>query len=57
MESTAAMPTPEQSQQRIADCEIELRSLWRLLRIAQSMRDAEQARARRGTPGQRRSRS
>jgi hypothetical protein len=41
------LPPPEQLQQRIADCETELKSLRRLLRVTKAMRDAEEARKRR----------
>jgi hypothetical protein len=41
------LPQPEQLRQRIADCELELRSLRRLLRMSIAADDANQARRRR----------
>jgi hypothetical protein len=49
MESTT-VPPPEELLQRINDCEIELKSLRRLLRVSQSLRDANEARQRRTSP-------
>jgi hypothetical protein len=48
------VPQPEVIQQRIADCELELRSLRRLLRMALALQDAEEARQRRAHPVQER---
>jgi hypothetical protein len=41
---TIIIPTDEQIRDRIGSCEIELRALRRLLRVAQHARDAETAR-------------
>jgi hypothetical protein len=41
------LPSPEQIDERIADCELELKSLRRLRRMSQAARDAAQARRRR----------
>ncbi|HTU18787.1 MAG TPA: hypothetical protein VMG10_12065 [Gemmataceae bacterium] len=41
------LPSPDALQRRIADCQAELRSLRRLLRVAQDAYDAEAARRRR----------
>jgi hypothetical protein len=42
---TRTVPPPAQIQQRIADCEAELKALRRMLRLSRAMRDAEVARA------------
>jgi hypothetical protein len=49
---TITIPPPETLQQRISDCETELRSLRRLLRMAKSMQSADEARRRRENPKQ-----
>jgi hypothetical protein len=41
------VPTPDEIVARIAACEQELKSLRRLLRLAQHLRDAHEARQRR----------
>jgi hypothetical protein len=44
---TITIPEPDQLRRRITDCELELKSLRRLLRMSQAMQDAQQARERR----------
>jgi hypothetical protein len=46
---TLTLPPPDEIQERITACEIELKSLRRLLRMSRAMRDAEAARQRRRT--------
>jgi hypothetical protein len=43
------VPPPEQIRRRIADCEVELRSLRRLLRLSAAARAAAEASQRRPT--------
>jgi hypothetical protein len=49
---TLALPPPDQIRQRINACSQELKSLRRLLRMSQDMRDAEEARRSRQAPEQ-----
>jgi peptidoglycan hydrolase CwlO-like protein len=46
------VPPPEEIQQRIADCEQELKSLRQLFRLSQAIRDAKEARQRRARSAQ-----
>jgi hypothetical protein len=46
---TITLPPPDQIRQRIDSCVQELKSLRRLLRMSQDMRDAEEAGQRRQT--------
>jgi hypothetical protein len=46
---TIQLPPPEELARRIDDCETELKSLKRLLRMSRSLRRADEARARRTT--------
>jgi hypothetical protein len=41
------LPQPDELRERIAACEVELKSLRRLLRMSRAMQDAEAARKRR----------
>jgi hypothetical protein len=46
------LPPPEEIRHRIADCELELKSLRRLFRMVQALQDAAKARERRSSPTQ-----
>jgi hypothetical protein len=49
---TITLPPPDLIRRRISDCAQEMKSLRRLLRMSQDMRDAEEARQRRQAPEQ-----